>query len=118
MPLLRAARVDMSWATPQRAAAGRRLWFYDRRGLAEPLYEQPARRPRHINCAGLLPKKVASVFWRRDLSRILGVLLKEKGGLQFGRWKPDWLPAAPPEPTEETPVQPARGWVLDPVWMR
>ncbi len=116
VPLLGAARVEMLWATPQRAAAGGRLWFYDRRGITAPSLSSLCGDLGCINCAGLLPKNIASVFWRRDLSRISGVVLKEKGGVQFGRWKPEWLPAAPPELMQGTPPQPERGWVLDPVW--
>ncbi len=118
VPLVGAARVDMLWATPQRIASGGRLWFYDRRGITVSWLSGLLGRLGYANCARLLPKNVVGVFWWRNLSRISGVLLQEKGGWQFGRWKPDWLPAAPPELIEEKPAQPVRGWVLDPVWVR
>ena len=118
VPVLGAARLDMLWATPQRIASGERYWFYDRQGVAESCMRSLGGGLSLGNCAGVLPRNIASVFWWRNLSRISGVLLKEKGGVQFGRWKSDWLPAAPPELIEETPVQPLRGWVLDPVWAR
>lgn len=116
VPLLGAARVDALWATPQRMASGGRFWFYDRRGVAESCMTSLCGDLNLGNCASVLPRNVASVFWWRNLSRIPGVLLQEKGGWQFGRWKSDWLPAAPPELVEETTTQPLRGWVLDPVW--
>jgi hypothetical protein len=118
VPLVGAARVDAVWATPQRIASGGRFWLYDRRGTAESSTSSLRGDLAVGNCASLLPRSVAGVFWWRDLSRISGVLLKEKGGVQFGRWKPDWLPAAPPELIEEKPAQPMRRWVLDPVWAR
>ncbi|MDM8008080.1 MAG: hypothetical protein QUV05_18215 [Phycisphaerae bacterium] len=118
VPLPGAARVDMLWATPQRAAAGKQLWFYDRGARTAPSIGHLCGELGHGNCAGWLPRNIVSVFWRRDLSRVSLVLWREKGGLQFGRWKADWLPAAPPKRIEETPVHPARGWVLDPVWAR
>jgi len=118
LPFLGAARVDALWATPQRVASGGRLWFYDRQGVAESRTSSLRGELSLGNCASALPKSIVSVFWWRDLSRISGVVLKEKGGVQFGRWKPDWLPAAPPELVEEAPTQPERGWVLDPVWVR
>lgn len=117
VPLLGAARMDMPWAAPQGASASEPLWFYDPRGLVE-CRRSSLRGFNAVNCAGLLPGKVVSVLWWRDLSRVSGVWVKTKGGLQFGRWKPGWLAAAPPRPTVETPAKPVRGWVLDPVWMR
>ena len=118
VPLLGAARVDMLWATPQRAAAGKQLWFYDRGARTAPFIGRLCGELGHGNSAALLPRNIAGVFWRRDLSRISIVLLKEKGNLQFGGWKTDWLPAAPPELMEEAPARAVRGWVLDPVWAR
>ena len=106
VPLLGAACVDMLWAQPQRAATGKPLWFYDRQSAATPFIRNLCDELGYGNCAGVLPKRVAGVFWWRE------------NGLQFGGWKPDWLPAAPPEPMVEAPVRPAHGWVLHPAWAR
>lgn len=118
VPLLGAARVDALWATPQRMASGGRFWFYDRRGVAESCTTSLRGDLNLGNCASVLPKRVAGVFWWRDLSRICGVWLKKQGGVELGRWKPDWLPAAPPGPMVKAPVRPAHGWVLHPAWAR
>ena len=116
VPLLAAVRMDIPWAGPQGASAGQPLWLYDPRGLVDRC-RSSLRGFDAANCAGLLPREVVSVLWRRDLSRSSGVWLKKRGGLQFGMWKPGWLAAAPPQPTAEVLARPARGWVLDPIWM-
>jgi hypothetical protein len=117
VPLLWAARMDMPWAAAQEVSAAQALWFHDSRGLVERC-RSSLRGLNASNCAGLLPKEVVSVLWWRDLSRVSGVWLKKTGGIQFGRWKADWLAAAPPQPRAEAPAKPVRGWVLDPIWMR
>lgn len=116
VPQMGAVRIDIAWASPPRAAADRALWFYNRGAVTAPNMNSLCGELGCADSAMSLPRNIASVFWWRDLSRISLVLLKEKGGLRFSRWKADWLPAAPPKRIEETPVQPARGWVLDPIW--
>jgi hypothetical protein len=128
VPVLRAARVDVLRTTPQRIAAVEPLWLFDPRGLIElgivSLCGIAA-----WNAATVLPKSVVGLIWRRDLSRIVGVWVKKKaswGNAQLGRWKPDWLADASPQPTAPSPpqpkakpsVRPTRGWVLDPIWTR
>jgi len=117
VPLLGAASMGVLWATSPQAGGGEPLWLYDSRGLVN-CCRSSLRGLNATNCFGWLPREVVSVLWWRDLSRVSGVWVRTKGGLQFGRWKPNWLAAAPPRPTVETPAKPVRGWVLEPVWMR
>jgi hypothetical protein len=126
VPMLRAARVDVTWSTPQQPPACGPLWFYGPRGLGEACTNILRGDLAATDCASILPKSVVALLWWRNLSRISGAWIKKGSGIQFGRWKTDWLPAPPPPPTAESslpampnvPMRPTGEWVLDPIWMR
>ena len=119
--------MDLLRGSLQRAAPGEPLWLHDPSGLIELATANLCGGIAAQNAAEVLPEKVTSITWLRDLSRVSGVWLKKRGGgAELGRWNPDWLADASPQPTAPLPPQPkakpparlTRGWVLDPIWMR
>jgi hypothetical protein len=119
VPPFKAARMSIARGSATRATRGEGLWFHDPRGLIELAIRSLCSDFAARNAAAVLPKKVAGLIWRRDLSRLWGVSIQKnnRSGTELGRWKPDWLPATRLE-RQQVPTCRVTGWVLDPPWMR
>jgi hypothetical protein len=120
VPVFRAAQVDVARGMSQRTVDGGSLWFFDPKGAIEVGMVTLCGRLSARNAATALPGTVAGLRWRRDLSRISGVWIKEmsKGGISLAKWDPKWLDSIPPpSPVAGPSTRPTRQWVLDPIWM-
>ena len=67
------------------------------------------------NCSGRWTERIGSLYFKRDLSRIVMVSIKSSDGIKLARWKSKYLPDAGPC---AAPSRPRRGgcWELDPIW--
>ena len=72
------------------------------------------------NCAGRLTKNVTMAYFRRDLSRLKWVKVREWGSSNVGRWRPGLLLATGPEASTVRQANQCRpsAWLLQPVWER
>ena len=106
----------------QRAAPLQRLWHWDPWWLLnDPRYagHAAARILTSTNCAGRLTRKVKMFYFRRDLTRLTGVLIRKKAGTELILWRAALLPPPEPAPAEPPPPAPAGlTWHLDPIWAR
>jgi hypothetical protein len=114
VPLLGSVRIDLPPA-PGTSTAGEPLWMYDPRGLIQFAIERLGGGEWARNAAPEI-SSVSGIVWRRDLARIAGVWIKKKGGVNWRKWDPKWLPDAPPRPAATLQVRPVRRWILAPTW--
>ncbi len=78
-----------------------------------------------MNCDGRWTGKVGGLFFRRDLSRISLVGVKQSGGgYSLVGWRAKYLPSGPAPTVAQLAAPAARPspgrtvWVLDPIWQR
>lgn len=95
------------------------LWHFDPWcTLADQRYAgQPAARCLlTTNCAGRFARNVTTVCFRRDLSRLKWVTIREKSGIELVLFRPALLPARPPAPAPALRRSSPPAWHLAPVW--
>jgi len=97
----------------------RKLWHYDPYWmLNDESYagQRVIRLLKVTNCADRLPDNIRMVYFKRDLSQVNYVLIRDDNKLSLPVWDSSYLPEPLAETPVEAPGQAAVKWCLDPVW--
>lgn len=95
------------------------LWHYDPRWLLNDKRfagHWAVDLIKSTNCADCLNADIKRLYFRSDLSKLVGVFIKMKSETQWLGWRPYYLPgkaiqSAAPAPADRTPP-----WRFDPIW--